>query len=82
MRELAYRIQKQTKGIYTLLQYRSASRAVEELERSMKLSDGVLRYLTVRVDESAQASEPAKQKALSAGAGKSEEDIGKAEPPT
>ena len=68
MRELAYRIQKQTKGIYTLLQYRSASRAVEELERSMKLSDGVLRYLTVRVDESAQASEPAKQKALSAGA--------------
>ena len=54
LRDLAYRIQKQTKGYYTLLQYRSSVRAVEELERNMKLSDGVLRYLTVRLDEQKQ----------------------------
>lgn len=50
LKDLAYRLQKQTKGYYALLQYRSSSRAVEELERNMKLTDGVLRYLTVRLD--------------------------------
>lgn len=53
LRDLAYRIQKQTKGYYVLFQYRSEARAVEELERNMKLTDGVIRYLTVRVDEDA-----------------------------
>ena len=51
MRDLAYRIEKQGKGLYTLLQYRSSARAVEELERNLKLTDGILRYLTVRVEE-------------------------------
>ena len=51
VRDLAYRIEKQAKGIYTLMQYRSSARAVEELERNLKLTDGVLRYLTVRAEE-------------------------------
>jgi small subunit ribosomal protein S6 len=51
LRDLAYRIDKQGKGYYTLLQYRSAGRAVEELERNLRLTDGILRYLTVRGDE-------------------------------
>src|ERR1700730_4660279 len=51
LRDLAYRIEKQGKGLYTLLQYRSSARAVEELERNLKLTDGILRYLTVRMDE-------------------------------
>jgi len=55
LRDLAYRIQKQGKGYYTLLQYQSSARAVEELERNLKLTDGVLRYLTVRCDEESQA---------------------------
>jgi small subunit ribosomal protein S6 len=50
LRDLAYRIRKQGKGFYTLLQYRSSARAVEELERNLKLTDGILRYLTVRID--------------------------------
>lgn len=52
MRDLAYRIEKQSKGYYTLLRYRATGRAVEELERNLKLTDGVLRYLTVRAEES------------------------------
>jgi small subunit ribosomal protein S6 len=60
LRDLAYRIEKQTKGIYTLMQYRSSARAVEELERNLKLTDGVLRYLTVRAEEPAQAEPAAK----------------------
>ena len=58
LRDLAYRIEKQTKGIYTLMQYRSSARAVEELERNLRLTDGVLRYLTVRANEQVP-SEPA-----------------------
>ena len=56
LRDLAYRIQKQGKGYYTLLQYRASGRAVEELERNLRLTDGILRYLTVRDDEATQAA--------------------------
>jgi small subunit ribosomal protein S6 len=51
MRDLAYRIDKQSKGHYVLLRYNATGRAVEELERNLKLTDGILRYLTVRVQE-------------------------------
>jgi small subunit ribosomal protein S6 len=57
-RELAYRIQKQSKGYYTLLRYRASGRAVEELERNLKLTDGILRYLTVRADEDSPITNP------------------------
>ena len=53
MRDLAYRIQKQSKGYYILLRYNASGRAVEELERNLKLTDGILRYLTVRAQENA-----------------------------
>ena len=58
LRDLAYRIEKQGKGIYTLLRYQSTGRAVEELERNLKLTDGILRYLTVRADEERHAESP------------------------
>ena len=57
-RDLAYRIQKQSKGYYTLLRYRASGRAVEELERNLKLTDGILRYLTVRADEESPITNP------------------------
>ncbi len=59
LRDLAYRIEKQGKGHYTLLQYRSTARAVEELERNLRLTDGIMRYLTVRAVEAAQSESPA-----------------------
>ena len=73
LRDMAYKIEKQGKGYYTLLQYRSEARAVEELERTFRLTDGVLRYLTVRVDESALAA-PEAPKEAPAAAKKSEEE--------
>jgi small subunit ribosomal protein S6 len=57
-RDLAYRIQKQSKGYYTLLRYRASGRAVEELERNLRLTDGILRYLTVRADEDSPVTNP------------------------
>ncbi len=57
-RDLAYRIEKQGKGFYTLLRYNASGAAVEELERNLKLTDGILRYLTVRVDDDSPAINP------------------------
>lgn len=51
MREMAYRIQKQARGYYALLQYNSSPQAVDELGRNLKLSDEVLRFLSVQVGE-------------------------------
>ncbi|HWP34319.1 MAG TPA: 30S ribosomal protein S6 [Thermodesulfobacteriota bacterium] len=50
-RKLAYPIRKQTKGTYLLLHFTGGGRAVAEVERALRLSDDVLRYLTVRLDE-------------------------------
>jgi small subunit ribosomal protein S6 len=80
LKDLAYRIQKQMKGYYTLMQYHSTARSVEELERTLKLTDGVLRYLTVRVDESAAAGPQTAPKDTSTEAKRGEEGAAKAEP--
>ncbi len=50
-RDLAYPIQKQSRGYYSLMRYRASAGIVEELERNMKLLEGVMRFLTVRRDE-------------------------------
>lgn len=51
LRNLAYRIKKNRKGHYVLLNIDAPSDAVHEMERNMRLNDDVLRYLTTRVDE-------------------------------
>jgi len=53
-RELAYPIQKQFRGNYNLMRYRASGGTVKELERTMKLSEEVMRCLTVRLDEDAE----------------------------
>ncbi|MFN8627891.1 MAG: 30S ribosomal protein S6 [Candidatus Binatia bacterium] len=51
MRDLAYPIEKQARGIYVLVQYSARSDVVKELERTMKLSDEFLRFVSVRIPE-------------------------------
>ncbi|MCZ6546900.1 MAG: 30S ribosomal protein S6 [Deltaproteobacteria bacterium] len=51
LRELAYPILKQRKGYYVLMRHRATRGTVDELERHIKLNEGILRYLTVRLDE-------------------------------
>ena len=48
-RDMAYMIEKQSRGIYVLLRYTSTPEVVRELERTFKLADEVLRFVTVRV---------------------------------
>src|SRR5208283_4550846 len=47
----AYRIKKNRKAHFTLLNISAPSEAVVELERTLSLNEDVIRYLTIRVDE-------------------------------
>jgi len=51
LRNLSYRIRKNRKGHYLHLNVRASADAISELERQERLSDDVLRYLTVKVDQ-------------------------------
>jgi small subunit ribosomal protein S6 len=50
LKSLSYRVRKNRKGHYTLLNIDAPAAAVIELERNMRLHEDVLRQLTVRVD--------------------------------
>ncbi|NJO72993.1 MAG: 30S ribosomal protein S6 [Leptolyngbyaceae cyanobacterium RM1_406_9] len=47
-RRLAYEIQKQREGVYIQMNYKAPGEAVAILERAMRLSDEVIRYLTTK----------------------------------
>jgi small subunit ribosomal protein S6 len=49
LRNLAYRMRKNRKGHYVLLNLSAPPAAVAELERTMRINEDVIRYLTVRV---------------------------------
>jgi small subunit ribosomal protein S6 len=51
LRELAYEIQKERRGYYVLVEYTGTAAAVAELERGLKLSDAVLRFVSVRQEK-------------------------------
>ena len=48
---LAYRINKNKKGHYVLLNIDAPPAAIAEMERNMKLNEDVLRFMSVRVEE-------------------------------
>jgi len=50
LRNLTYRIKKNRKGHYILLNIDGPAAAVKELERNLRLNEDILRFLTVRVD--------------------------------
>ncbi len=51
LKSLAYRIKKNRKAHYTMLNIDGPAEAVHEMERQMRLHEDVLRYMTIRVDE-------------------------------
>ena len=51
LRNLAFRIKKNRKGHYVLLNVDATAAAVNEMERNMRINEDVLRYLTVKVEE-------------------------------
>ena len=49
LRDLAYLIQNQSRGAYVRVEYTSRPEVLKELERTMKLADEILRFVSVRV---------------------------------
>jgi small subunit ribosomal protein S6 len=61
LRSLSYRIKKNRKGHYVLLNINAPSNAVVELERQLKINEDVLRYITVRVEQFEQSNSSRKR---------------------
>ena len=51
LRSLAYRIKKNRKGHYYFMNIDAPAEAIDAMERTMRINEDVIRYLTVRVDE-------------------------------
>jgi small subunit ribosomal protein S6 len=49
-RKMAYQIRKKVNAFYTFLLYSGNRGVVEEVERNIKIFDGILRHLTSRVE--------------------------------
>src|SRR3974377_2557730 len=50
LRNLAYRMRKNRKGHYVLFNIEAPPAALAELERTMRINEDVIRYLSLRVD--------------------------------
>jgi small subunit ribosomal protein S6 len=60
-RKLAYQIRKKSNAFYTFLLYTGVRGVVEEVERNIKIFDGILRYLTTVHTAELKVAKPAFQ---------------------
>jgi small subunit ribosomal protein S6 len=56
-KRLAYEVRRHREGSYVLLVVQGTGALVREAERRMSVTDGVIRFLTVRVDEELRKAE-------------------------
>jgi small subunit ribosomal protein S6 len=58
LRNLQYKIKKNRKGHYSLLNIDSPADAVVELERQLRIKEDILRFMTIRVQEHDEEPSP------------------------
>ena len=58
-RRLAYEINKQRDGIYVQMNYQGPGSVIAPLERAMRLSEEVIRYLTIKQEIPEEEETPA-----------------------
>lgn len=51
LKTLPYRVKKNRKAHYALMNVEAPAEAIHEMERQMRLHEDIIRYMTVRVDE-------------------------------
>jgi small subunit ribosomal protein S6 len=54
MRDLAYPVQKQMRGFYVRLEYAAPGALVTELERNIRIADGIFKFVTVKLADSVE----------------------------
>lgn len=56
-RQLAYPVQNQTRGYYVRLVFDAPGQLVAELERNIRITEGIFKFVTVKLDDTVQAQE-------------------------
>ncbi|SHN55613.1 30S ribosomal protein S6 [Desulfovibrio litoralis] len=51
MKDLAYPVEKQMRGYYIRLEYVAPGTAVAELERNIRIADGIFKFITVKLSD-------------------------------
>lgn len=51
VRKLAYKVEKKSEGFYVLIQFTAGPQVVKEVERRMRVTDFVMKFISVRIDE-------------------------------
>lgn len=59
MRDLAYPVNKVMRGYYVRLVYAAPAALVAELERNIRITEGIFKFITVRLEDEAEAGEVA-----------------------
>lgn len=54
MRDLAYPVRKQMRGYYVRYEYNGPGKLVAELERHLRIAEGVFKFLSVELEEKAE----------------------------
>ena len=62
LKSLAYRIDKNRKAYYTLMNIDAPASAVQEMERQMRFNEDVIRFMTIRVDAHEEGASAMMQK--------------------
>ncbi|NPA55496.1 MAG: 30S ribosomal protein S6 [Epsilonproteobacteria bacterium] len=50
MRDLAYEVQKNKRGYYTIIYYTAPTSAIKEIERNLRINEDVIRFITVKYE--------------------------------
>ena len=66
LKNLAYRIKKNRKGHYVLMNISAPASAIAEFERIMRFNEDIIRYMTVKVDQFSDVNECADSDASAA----------------
>lgn len=61
MRKLAYPVQKNNRGYYTVLFYKASGDTISELERNLKINEEVIKFLTIKYSNTKEMAQFNKQ---------------------
>ena len=57
MRRLAYPVEKNERGVYTIVYFKAEGTIVNELERNLKFNEEVIKYLTVKYSKQKEVTQ-------------------------
>ena len=64
MRDLAYPVQKQMRGYYVRLEYDAPPALIAELERNIRIMDGIFKFTTVCLDDEKKTAHGSSKKGV------------------